>query len=116
MKTRAELLAKYEAWEAAQSVKREAAKAEREASVAAPPVDRVGYQDQVRAVWAKPEPTPWDELTPEQQAGIKKLRAAAGDVGPLDGAVSESVLGGLLFPWQARAARRQAKAQREVDG
>lgn len=115
MKTRAELLAKFEAWEAAQTAKREAANAAREAKPVAVPGDGVGYRDQLRAVWAKPEPTPWDELSPEQQRALKQLREAAGDPGIFDGGVSDSVLGGVLFPWQAVVAHRQAKAQRKVD-
>jgi hypothetical protein len=79
MRARAELLAKYEAWEAAQTAKREAAKVERKARRVVPPVDRAGYQDQLREVWAKPEPTPWDELSPEQPGALKQLRGAAGD-------------------------------------
>lgn len=114
MPSRADLLARFERWEAAQRVKREAADAARVARQAELLAERVGQREQLRGVWAASEPTPWDELTPEQQRALRQLRKAAGDPGVLDGAVAESALGGLLFPWQARAARRQAKVQRRL--
>ncbi|MBF4578944.1 hypothetical protein [Frigoribacterium sp. VKM Ac-2530] len=112
MKSRAERLAEFEAREAVRKVKR-AEQLEREAA-------RRGELDERRADLARrraalkagPDMSKWNAMSEEERDAIRKRSLAASEAVSFGGAVSESALGGLLFPWQVRSARRQEKAQR----
>jgi len=109
MNSRADRLSVFERWERGWWARHEAKRAARVERITDLERQKAGLREAASLVPATPV-----DLTPAQLEAVRRHQLAAGDPGVLDGAVSESALGGLLFLWQVGAMRRQRRAARKL--